>query len=92
MEHSLTQYVDIIGLMAGTLTTLSFMPQVIKTWKSRSAKDVSLVMLIMFALGVSLWIAYGYATRATPVICANFATLALIIVLLILKFKYRQEK
>lgn len=84
------QYVDLIGLMAGTLTTLSFMPQVIKTWKTRSAKDVSLGMLVMFALGVILWIAYGYATKATPVICANFATLALIIVILALKYKYRK--
>lgn len=48
-----------IGFFAAILTTISFLPQVVKVWQSRSAKDVSLVMYLLFSLGVSLWLIYG---------------------------------
>lgn len=82
--------VDLIGYMAGTLTTLSFLPQVIKTWKSRSAKDISLVMFLMFCGGVSLWIAYGFLNADLPVIVANVVTLALASIILGFKLRYPQ--
>ena len=56
MDNSLA---DVIGAMAGTLTTLAFLPQVIKTWKTKSAGDLSLAMLLAFTLGVALWLVYG---------------------------------
>ncbi len=78
-----------IGLLAGTLTTISFVPQVIKIWKTKHARDVSLGMFAIFSSGVLLWLWYGIATGATPVIVANAVTLALSLTILVFKFKFR---
>lgn len=68
---------DLIGALAGLLTTLAFLPQVIKTWQSRSAKDISLWMFVLFCSGVALWLVYGLMIAAVPVILANAVTLVL---------------
>ena len=78
----------LIGLCAATLTTISFLPQVIKTWKSKSAKDISLGMFLCFALGVTLWLIYGISIRDLPIIFANSITLILVSIILVFKFKY----
>ncbi|MGI2908153.1 SemiSWEET transporter [Tolypothrix sp. VBCCA 56010] len=75
--------------MAATLTTFSFLPQMIKTWQSKSAKDVSYIMLITFNIGVFLWVIYGISLQSLPVILANGATLFFNIIILSLKIKYR---
>ncbi|NEO97766.1 MAG: hypothetical protein F6K58_03470 [Symploca sp. SIO2E9] len=80
--------ITILGLLAGSLTTISFMPQVIKTWTSKSAKDISLGMFITFCLGVLLWIVYGIIVKDLPVIATNLATLILSSIILWLKLKY----
>ena len=80
---------NLIGLLAGTLTTVAFMPQVIKTWRSRSAGDISLVMFALFSLGVALWIVYGFAVGAIPVIVANTVTLLLSMTILVFKIRYK---
>jgi MtN3 and saliva related transmembrane protein len=79
----------LIGYIAGTLTTISFLPQVIRTWKMRETKDFSLAMLLLFATGILLWTVYGFWTGSLPVILANVITFLLIIVLLAMKIKYR---
>jgi MtN3 and saliva related transmembrane protein len=79
----------ILGLAAGTLTTVAFLPQVFKTWRSKSAKDVSFSMLITFSVGVFLWLLYGIALQALPIILANGTTLFFNIVILFLKVKYK---
>jgi MtN3 and saliva related transmembrane protein len=79
---------NLIGLLAGTMTTISFLPQVIKTWKSRSCKDISLVMFTFFALGLILWTIYGFITHALPVIVANTTTLGLVLIIIFFKIKY----
>jgi len=79
---------DLIGYAAGTLTTLAFLPQVIKTWRSQSAKDISLSMFLMFCVGVFLWIVYGVLNSDPPVIIANVVTLALASIILGFKFRY----
>jgi MtN3 and saliva related transmembrane protein len=79
----------VIGYIAGTLTTISFLPQVIRTWKMRETKDFSLAMLLLFATGILLWTVYGIRTESLPVILANVITFLLIIVLLAMKIKYR---
>ena len=79
----------LIGYIAGTLTTISFLPQVIRTWKMRETKDFSLAMLLLFATGILLWTVYGIRTGSLPVILANVITFLLIIVLLAMKIKYR---
>lgn len=80
---------NLLGLLAGTLTTASFLPQVIKTWRSRSAGDISLVMFALFSLGVLLWIVYGFTVGALPVIVANVITLLLSLTILIFKIRYK---
>lgn len=79
----------IIGYIAGTLTTISFLPQVIRTWKMRETKDFSLAMLLLFATGILLWTVYGIRTESLPVILANVITFLLIMILLAMKIKYR---
>lgn len=80
--------IDAIGLIAGTLTTIAFLPQLIKTWRSKSARDISLGMFVFFTIGVGLWLVYGIFTGARPVIAANAVTLALALVILGLKLRH----
>ncbi|MFC0181047.1 MtN3 and saliva related transmembrane protein [Pseudarcicella hirudinis] len=80
---------EIIGYIAGTLTTIAFVPQVLQIYKTKSAKDVSLAMFLLFTLGVFMWLAYGIMTRSFPVVAANGVTLLLSLVILYFKIKYR---
>lgn len=84
-----TEFIDFLGLVAGTLTTIAFLPQLYKTWKTKSAQDVSLVMMITFCIGVFLWLIYGLAIHAMPVVVANAVTLILALLILVLKIKYK---
>lgn len=79
---------SIIGFVAATLTTISFVPQVIKVWRSRSTHDVSLGMYALFTLGATMWLAYGLLIHSWPVILANFVTLLLAGTVLVLKLKF----
>lgn len=81
--------VEFIGLTAGSLTTISFLPQVIKTWKSRSAKDLSLVMFSLFCFGIFLWLIYGLLINSLPVILSNIFTLILSSTILFFKLKFK---
>ena len=83
--------VQLLGLAAGTLTTAAFLPQVIKTWKTRSAKDLSLGMFSLFCLGVALWLVYGWIVKDVPVMAANFITLMLASTLLVFKLRWRNQ-
>ena len=85
-----TRWITLLGFAAGTLTTLSFVPQVHKAWRSKRCDDLSLGMLLAFGLGVFLWLIYGLMLRDMPIILANVVTLALILVLLWLKARYRR--
>ena len=79
----------LIGFIAGTLTTLSFVPQVYKVWHSKRCEDLSWGMIITFSAGVAFWLAYGLLLWAAPIIIANAITLALLIMIGILKVRYR---
>ena len=81
--------VTLIGLLAGTLTTIAFIPQLQQTWRTRSAQDVSLGMLLTFIIGVFLWLVYGLLLGALPIILANHVTLVLTLAILVLKLRYR---
>lgn len=83
------QHVEVLGLAAGVLTTLAFVPQVIKTWKSRHAHDISLATFALFSTGVALWLVYGVLIDSLPVVLANGVTLALALTILVLKLRYR---
>jgi MtN3 and saliva related transmembrane protein len=82
--------IQLLGLAAGSLTTAAFLPQVIKTWKSRSAKDLSLGMFSLFCLGVALWLLYGFMVQDIPVIAANMITLMLAATLLFFKLRFKE--
>lgn len=82
--------IQYIGLLAGALTTTAFLPQVLKTWKTRSAKDLSLGMFSLFCLGVLLWLVYGIFTNDIPVIAANMLTLMLASTLLFFKLRFKE--
>ena len=67
----------LIGIVAGVLTTVAFIPQVVKTWRSQSSGDLSLGMFGMMVTGVIFWLTYGLLTRDLPIILANVVTLSL---------------
>lgn len=74
-----------IGYLAGGLTTVAFLPQVLKAWRSRSVEDLSLAMLIVFAVGVGLWVVYGALLDEPPIMIFNAITFALAQILIYFK-------
>lgn len=80
--------IDYIGYLAAFLTTISFVPQVVKIYRTRSAHDVSLYMFILFTIGICMWLMYGILQMMWPVILANAITLVLSLSILIMKLKY----
>ena len=78
---------DVIGSAAGTLTTVAFIPQVVRAWKTGSVEDLSLWMLLAFTTGVGLWAAYGVVTHAVPLITTNGLTFVLAMMLLVMKLR-----
>ena len=80
--------VSLLGFMAGSLTTLSFVPQVHKAWRTKRCDDLSWGMLLAFSAGVLLWLTYGLLLRAAPIIVANAVTLALLLAIMSLKIRY----
>lgn len=77
-----------IGYVAAALTSASFIPQAIKTVRTRDTGGISLAMYVVFALGVALWIAYGIWLGSTPIVIANVVTLTLALAILALKIRY----
>ncbi|PKO24787.1 MAG: hypothetical protein CVU35_07530 [Betaproteobacteria bacterium HGW-Betaproteobacteria-8] len=80
-------YATIIGFIAATLTTIAFIPQVIKVWRTRSTRDVSIGMYALFTTGVASWFCYGLLIGSWPVIVANAITLVLAGLVLIMKIR-----
>lgn len=81
-------FTNILGFTAASLTTLAFLPQVIKIWRSRSTRDISLPMLVTFIAGITLWLVYGLLVNAAPIYLANAITLILNLAILRFKLKY----
>ena len=81
-----------LGYVAGFLTTLAFLPQVLKAWRTGSTEDLSWVMLFFFSCGVSLWVVYGLMLEEPPIILFNAITLGLTLVLATIKFKHDRPK
>lgn len=81
-------WIDSIGSVAAALTTLSFVPQAIKTFKTRDVSGISLGMYAAFTLGVALWLVYGWLLGAWPIIIANAITLALALAILVMKLRF----
>jgi MtN3 and saliva related transmembrane protein len=84
----LQQNINIIGYCAATLTTISFLPQLIRVVKLRSARDISLGMFLIFTTGTGFWLMYGVLSHSAPVWIANAVTFVLSLSILILKLRF----
>lgn len=84
----MTETTQWLGLAAGAFTTAAFVPQVIKTWRSKSAHDLSLGMFAVFSAGLVLWLVYGVLIEAWPIVIANAITLVLSLTILYFKLRY----
>jgi MtN3 and saliva related transmembrane protein len=84
--------VDYIGYAAGVLTVSSFLPQVIRTWKTKKARDLSYLMLVLLITSGSLWLLYGVLTRDAPLIVTNSGMVALCCAILAGKIRFRDER
>lgn len=78
-----------IGLIAALLTTIAYLPQVIKCWKTQKTKDISLQMYVILTIGLLLWLIYGFLIKDLPLVLANLITLVLVSSVLFLKIKYK---
>jgi MtN3 and saliva related transmembrane protein len=85
-------WIELVGFAAATLTTVAFVPQAWKIWKTRSADGVSLRMYLIFTLGVVLWLVYGVELGSRPMIVANIVTLALAIFILYMRIRHGRRK
>jgi len=83
------EIIEIIGLIAATMTTAAFVPQLIKAIKLKSTKDISLVMYLVMFTGVVLWLIYGLHHNSAPIIFANSITAVFTFAMILLKLKYK---
>jgi MtN3 and saliva related transmembrane protein len=81
--------IEILGLVAGTITSVTFLPQVIKIWQTKSAKDLSLMMLLLLMLGVVLWLIYGLVVMSAAIIYTNSMVLAMSLIMLYFKVRFK---
>jgi MtN3 and saliva related transmembrane protein len=82
-------FVDILGYTAGAITSLTFLPQVIKTWKERSARDISLLMFVIAAVNETMWIVYGVLLDNWVIILTNAAVLVMSLIMIYFKLSYK---
>lgn len=79
---------ELFGYVAAFCTTASFIPQVLQVWKTRSAKDISLGMYVVFVTGIAFWLIYGIMIQAWPIIIANLITFLLAGSVLVMKLRF----
>lgn len=83
--------INIVGYVAAVLTTISFLPQLLRVVRLRSARDISLGMFLIFSTGTLFWLVYGVLSHSLPVALANAVTLALSVSILALKLRYDRK-
>jgi len=86
--ESSVDFIPVLGYIAGFCTTVAFLPQVYRAWRTKSCKDLSPGMLILFASGILLWLVYGILIQELPIVIANGATFLLVILIVFLKFRF----
>lgn len=84
-------FVQIIGLAAGLLTSVSSLPQLVKIFKEKKADDVSKLMFWVLVAGVALWVVYGFQKNDLPIIITNIVSLVINFIVLILRYKYGKK-
>jgi MtN3 and saliva related transmembrane protein len=85
------EYIQFIGIGAGILTSISMLPQLIKTFKEKKASDLSLAMILTLIAGIGGWIWYGFLRDDLPIICTNIFSFLLNSLLLVFRFKYAEK-
>ena len=92
-SHALSTWaINLIGSIAAVCTTVSFLPQLIRVYRLKSAHEISLIMFLVFSFGVFLWLLYGIFIGSFPVIMANGFTLVLSLAILALKIRYDRRR
>lgn len=81
-------YVNLIGFVAGALTTLAYVPEVAMTFRTKSAKELDTAWIVIAAVGTALWAVYGFVVMSYPVILANIASIFLVLSLLYAKMRW----
>jgi MtN3 and saliva related transmembrane protein len=81
---------EIVGFSAALMTSFGFMPQVIKIYKTKSVQDISVLALIQFTVGITLWILYGVHLKNIVIICANVVTILVLACAFVLYFRYKK--
>jgi len=81
--------IEILGLAAGTITSITFIPQVIRIWKTRSVKDLSMVMVLLLIAGTTCWLTYGLLKNDTAIIYTNVIVLIMSLIIFFFKLKYK---
>ena len=89
MDLTQINFTEVLGIIAGILTTSSFVPQVIQIIKTRDVSGISLIMYIAMTVGISLWVVYGFIIGQIAVIAANSITLLLALIILTMKIKIK---
>lgn len=82
-------FTQVLGYSAGAVTTLTFLPQVVKTWQEKSAKDISLLMFIIAATNEVMWIGYGILKDDWVIIATNAIVLLMSLTMIVFKLRYR---
>jgi MtN3 and saliva related transmembrane protein len=85
-------WIEVLGYVAATCTTAAFVPQVVHTLRTRDVSGISAGMYTVFTTGIALWLAYGLAVRAWPIVVANVVTFGLALTILVLKLKVERER
>lgn len=83
--------IDILGMTAGSITAITFLPQVIKTWKTKSAGDISILMFTFATISVIMWLIYGIILKALPIIYTNSLVLVNSLIMLYFKFRFKKK-
>jgi MtN3 and saliva related transmembrane protein len=83
---------DYVGYAGGFVSAITFLPQVIKLWKTKSVRDLSALTLFFLFLNVSLWLIYGILVNAMPIMITNGIVLSMIIIMIYFKYTYRNNK
>lgn len=84
--------IHLLGMAAGSISAITFLPQVIKTWKTKSADDISLLMFTFATISVIMWLVYGIILRNVPIIYTNSLVLVCSLIMLYFKFRFSGKK
>lgn len=83
---------DIIGYIGGVFSSVSFLPQVIKIWKTKSAKDLSMATLLLLTMNVSLWLVYGITISSTPLWLTNAIVMSMVLMMIYFKIRFKPNE